>query len=83
MGLIVRSELVGEKYIEGYPQLEEMLQKDGWLKFIEKFDGFHKEITKSFARYFDCTEVEIGDIKFAMTESFITDATELPRHGER
>ena len=67
MGLIVRTEPVGAKYMEGYPQLKEMLQKAGWLKFIEKIDGFHKEIKKSFARSFDGTKVEIGDIKFAVT----------------
>jgi len=83
MGFIVRTEPVGEKYMEGYPQLKEMLQKVGWLNFIEKFDGFHKEITKSFAKSFDGIEVEIGDIKFVVTESFIIEAIELPRHGER
>ncbi|MCY6488380.1 hypothetical protein, partial [Actinobacillus pleuropneumoniae] len=57
-------------------------QKAVWLKFIEKFDGFHKEITKSFVRSFDGTKVEIEDIKFAVTESFITKATKLPRNGE-
>lgn len=31
MGLIIRSEPTGEKYMEGYPQLKEMLQKVGWL----------------------------------------------------
>ena len=75
MGLIFRPKPVGEKYMEGYPQLKEMLQKAGWLKFIKKFDGFHKGITKSFAWSFDGTEVEIGDIKFAVTESFMTKAT--------
>ena len=49
MGLIVISEPVGTNYMKGYPQIKEMLQKFGWLKFIKKFDGFHKEITKSFA----------------------------------
>lgn len=82
MGLIVRIELIGVKYMEGYPQLKGMLQKTGWLNFIEKFDGYHKEITKSFARSFDGIEVEIGDIKFAVTESFIREETELPRQGE-
>lgn len=60
-----------------------MLQKAGWLNFIEKFDGYHKEIIKSFARSFDGTKVEIGDIKFAVTKSFIVEATELLRQGER
>ena len=49
MGLIVRTEPVGAKYMEGYPQLKEMLKKAGWLNFIEKSDGYHKEITKYFA----------------------------------
>ena len=83
MGLIVKMEPFGVKYMEGYPQLKGMLQKAGWLNFIEKFDGYHKEFTKSFARSFDGTEVEIGDIKFAVTKSFIVEATELPRQGER
>lgn len=60
-----------------------MLQKARWLCFIEKFDGYHKEITKFFARSFDGMEVEIWDIKFAVTESFIAKATEFPRLGER
>lgn len=67
MGLIVRTEPVGVKYMEGYPQLNGMLQKAGWLNFIEKFDGYHKEITKPFARSFDGTKVEIRYIKFAVT----------------
>ena len=75
MGLIVRIELVGVKYLEGYPQVRELLQQAGWLNFIEKFDGFHKEITKSFARSFDGAEVDIGDIKFTITKSFLAEAT--------
>ena len=69
--------------MEGYPQLKGMLQKASWLSFIEKFNGYHKEITKSFSRSFDGMEVEIGDIKFSVTESFITEETKLPNLGER
>ena len=83
MGLIVRAEPIGEKFMEGQPQLKQTLQKTGWLKFIEIFYGYHKEITKSFARSFDATEVEIGDIKFVVTKYYIAEATELPRLGER
>jgi len=48
-----------------------MLQKAGWLGFIEKFNNYHKEITKSFTRFFDGIELEIRDIKFVVIESFI------------
>ena len=71
MGLIVRTEPVGTKYLEGYPQIKEMLQQAGWLQFLEKFSGFHKEVTKTFARSFNGAEVEIGDIKFTVPEAFI------------
>ena len=78
----MRIEPIGIKYLEGYPQVKGLLQRVGWLNFVKKFNGFHKEITKSFSRSFDGSEVEIGDIKFTITESFIAEATELPRRGE-
>ena len=58
MWLIVRTKSVEVKYLEGYPQVKELLQQAGRLNFIEKFDGFHKEITKSFAKSFDGAEEE-------------------------
>ena len=48
---------------------------------MEKFDGFHKEVTKNFARVFDGIEVEIVDIKFTVTKSLIAEAIGLPRIG--
>ena len=75
MGLIVRTEPVGTKYLEGYPHIREMLQQAGWLQFFEKFSGFHKEVTKTFARSLNGAEVEIADIKFTVTEAFIAEAT--------
>lgn len=83
MGLIVRIEPIGTKYLEGYPQIREILQQAGWLQFLEKFSGFHKEVTKTFARSFNGAEVEVGDIKFTVTKAFIAEATGLPRQGER
>ena len=69
--------------MEGYPQLKGTLKKAGWLKFIKKFNGHHKEVTKTFARSFDGVEVEIGDIRFLVTESSTAATTELPKNGER
>ena len=53
------------------------------MQFIKKFKGHHKEVTKTFARYFNGAEVEIGDIKFPVTEPSIAATTELPQEGER
>lgn len=65
--------------MEGYPETRELLQKVQWLDFIEKFDGFHREVKKTFARSFDGTKAEIGDVKFVVTESLVVEATRLPR----
>ena len=82
MGLLLRAESEGPKFMEGYPQLKSILKKAQWLRFIQKFRGYNKEITKTFARSFDGMEVEVGDLKFSVTEASITAATELPQEGE-
>ena len=83
MGKLLRAEPEGPKFIEGYPQAKEILGKEKWLRFIQKFRGYHKEVTKAFARSFDGSEAEIGDLKFAVNEATIATTTELLQEGER
>ena len=83
MGLLLRAEPDGPKFMEAYPQLKSILRKARWLQFIQKFKGHNKEVTKTFARSFNGVEVEIGDIKFLVTEESIAAATKLPQEGER
>ena len=68
--------------MEGYPHVKEILQRAQWLIFVQKNEGFHKGVTKSFARAFDGVEVEIRYIKFSIIESFISEATRLPKTRE-
>jgi len=83
MDLLLRAEPEGPKFMEGYPQLKSILRKVQWLQFIQKFRGYNKEVTKTFARYFNGVEVEVGDLKFSVIEASIDAATELPQQGER
>ena len=53
MGRLLRAELEGPKFLEGYPQVKDLLKKAKWLHFIQKFKGHNKEITKAFARSFN------------------------------
>lgn len=77
----MRAEPEGPKFFEGYPQVKDLLKKEKWLHFIQKFKGHNKEITKAFARSFNGQVVEIGDLKFTITEASITAATDLPQEG--
>ena len=69
--------------MEGYLQVRDKLKKAKWLRFIQKFRGYHKEVTKAFVRSFNGLEVEIADLKFAVNEASIATATELLQEGER
>jgi len=83
MGKLLRAEPEGSKFLEGYPQTKEALQKAKWLKFIQKFKGYNKEVTKAFARSFNGNTVEVGDLQFTITESTLATETSLPQTGER
>ena len=83
MGKLLRVKPEGPKYLEGYPQTKELLKKVRWLRFIQKFKGHNKEVTKAFARSFDGQIVEIGDLKFTVTKATVAAATGLPQEGER
>lgn len=83
MGRLLKVEPEGPKFLEGYPQVNDLLKKEKWLRFIQKFKGHNKEITKAFASSFNIKVVEIGDLKFTVTEASITAATDLPQEGER
>ena len=78
MGKLLRAEPKGPKYLEGYPQAKDLLKKDKWLSFIQKFKGYNKEVTKAFARSFDGQMVEIVDLKLTVTETTVAAATGLP-----
>ena len=83
MGRLLRAKLEGPKYLEGYPQVKDLLKKAKWLRFIQKFKGYNKEVTKAFARSFNGQMVEIGDLKLTVTEATVAAATGLPQEGER
>lgn len=82
MGKLLRVEPEGPKYLEGYPQTKESLKKPKWLKFIQKFRGYNKEVKKAFARSFNGHAVEVGDLKFTIIEATIATTTILPQEGE-
>jgi len=83
MGKLLRAEPEVPKYLEGYPQAKDLLKKARWLRFIQKFKGHNKEVTKAFARSFDGQTVEIGDLKLTVTETTVAAATGLCQEGER
>lgn len=78
MCLLLRAETEGPKFMEGYPQVKNIMKKAKWLWFIQKFKGYNEDITKTFAGSFNSLEVEVGDLNFIVTEASIAATTKLP-----
>ncbi len=69
MGRLLRAEPEGPKFMEGYLQVKNILKKARWFRFIQKFKGYNKEVTKAFARSFNGLEVEIRKFCFHLIAS--------------
>lgn len=82
MERLLRAELEGPKFLEGYPQVKDLLKKEKWLHFIQKFKGHDKEVTKSFTQSFNSQMVEIGDLNFTVTKASVAASTDLPQEGK-
>ena len=62
--------------------MKQQLQQAQWLEFVEKFNGYEKEVTKSFAQAYNGIRAYVRDVKLVLTESFVAEATGLPRIRE-
>jgi hypothetical protein len=56
----------------------EDLEGQGWLVFIEKFQGFNLQTAQEFFLSFDGCRPKVGDIQVEVTEEFLGQATGLP-----
>ena len=77
MGVIIRHEPKGVKFMTAYPKVIKKLQKIGWLNFFEKFEGYDTEFTRALPREFDGVEAESGEIRLKVTETLLSKATWL------
>jgi hypothetical protein len=59
------------------------LEDNGWLTFIQRFEGFNLCVAQQFALTFDGCRAKVGDIQLEIDEKFISSATGLPSSGQR
>jgi hypothetical protein len=58
------------------------LEDNGWLTFVQRFEGFNLFVTQQFALTFDGCRAKEGDIQVEINEEFISSATGLPSLGQ-
>ena len=55
-----------------YDDAREYLKGQGWLKFLEKYQGYNLQVAQEFALYFDGCWANVGDIQVEITEEFLS-----------
>jgi hypothetical protein len=59
------------------------LEDNGWLPFLQKFEGFNLCVVRQFAMTFDGYRAKVDDVQLQIDEQFINLATVLPATGQR
>jgi hypothetical protein len=59
------------------------LKENGWLPFIQKFEGFNLCVARQFALTFDGYRAKVGDIQLEIDEQFISLSMGLSATGQR
>jgi hypothetical protein len=75
---IVRIEPNGVQTLLLFDNAREDLERNGWLVFIEKFEGFNLAVAQQFSLKFNGCRAKIGDVHLDLNEDFLSSATGLP-----
>jgi hypothetical protein len=83
MAPVVRIEPNGSQTLLMCDDAREDFKGQGWLVFLEKFQGFNLRTAKEFSLSFDGSQAKVGDIKVKVTEEFLGQATGIPLSGKK
>jgi hypothetical protein len=81
MAPVVRIEPNGIQTLLLFDNVRKDLENNGWIVFIQKFEGFNLMVAQQFALMFDGCWAKVGDIQLEMDEEFLSLATSLPAKG--
>jgi hypothetical protein len=83
MAPVVHIEPNGIQTLLLFDNAQEDLERNRWLVFIEKFEGFILTVAQKFALTFDGCKAKVGDIQLKLNEEFLSSATGLPTKGHK
>jgi hypothetical protein len=66
-----------------FDNAREDLESNGWLVFIQKFEGFNLVFAQHFSLTFDGCRAKVGDIQLELDEEFLSSATGFPAKGQK
>jgi hypothetical protein len=83
MAPVVRIEPNDNQALLMFDNARKDLEDNGWLTFVQRFEGFNLVVAQQFAMTFDGCRAKVGDIQLEIDEEFISSATGLPATGQR
>ena len=82
MAPVVRAEPNGSQALLMFDKACSDLEDNGWLLFIQKFDGFNLCVARQFAMTFDGCRAKVDDVQLEIDEQFISLATGFSATGQ-
>jgi hypothetical protein len=79
MALVVRIEPNGSQVLLLFDNGRKDLQDNGWLTFVQRFEGFNLFVAQQFTLTFDGCRAKIGDIHLEISDRGMPISTLKPR----
>jgi hypothetical protein len=83
MAPVVRIEPNGSQAMLLFDNTRKDLQDNGWLTFIQRFEGLNLFVSQQFSLTFDGCRAKVGDIQLEISEEFISSAIGLATTGQQ
>jgi len=64
------------------PAIRMDFEQVGCLRFCERIQGYHVQLTKEFSRSFDGLQAKVGTLIFLVSSQSILSATDIDLNGE-
>ena len=83
MASVVRIEPNGGQALLLFDNAWKDLEDNGWLTFVQRFEGFNLFVAQQFSLTFDAgCRAKIGDIQLEISEEFISSTIGLAATGQ-
>ena len=69
-------------WAQNFPDCARLFVEAGWLRFFERIEGYHTEVSYKFAQCLDKDIVTFDTLKFELTRELIEKATRIPDEDE-
>jgi hypothetical protein len=83
MAPVVRIELNGSQALLLFDNARKDLQDNGWLTFVQRFEGFNLFVSQQFSLTFDGYRAKVGEIQLEINEEFISSTAGLAAMGQQ